>query len=162
ICNVLANGDKKAADYILRWLAWSVQHPDELAEAALVLRGWKGSGKGVFGHAIRIIFGEHGLHISNQAHLTGKFNGHLRSCLFLCGDEAFWAGDKQEEGVLKSLITEKTLLIEQKGIDAVQWLNRLHILMSANAEWVVPASHDERRYAVFDVSNRYAKSAASD
>src|SRR5262249_27629286 len=29
--------------------------------------------------------------------------------------------------------------------------------MSANGEWVVPASHDERGYAVFDVSNRYAK-----
>jgi hypothetical protein len=162
IRDVLANGDEKGADYILKWTAWSFQHPDELAEAALVIRGWKGSGKGVFGHAIRKIFGEHGLHISNQDHLTGKFNGHLRSCLFLFADEAFWAGDKQAEGVLKSLITEKTLLIEQKGIDAVQWLNRLHILMSANAEWVVPASHDERRYAVFDVSNRYAKSVASD
>jgi hypothetical protein len=34
--------------------------------------------------------------------------------------------------------------------------------MAANAEWVVPASHDERRFAVFDVSNRYAQGACAD
>lgn len=122
----------------------------------------KGSGKGVFGNAIAKCFGEHGLHIFHQSHLTGNFNGHLRSCLFLFADEAFWAGDKKGESVLKGLITERSLVIEQKGIDAVQWPNRLHVLMAANAEWVVPASSDERRFAVLDVSNRYAQGAAAD
>jgi Bifunctional DNA primase/polymerase, N-terminal/Primase C terminal 2 (PriCT-2)/Family of unknown function (DUF5906) len=159
IHNVLAGGDQKAADYILKWVAWSFQHPDQQAEVALALRGGKGSGKGVFGNAVAKCFGEHGLHIFNQNHLTGNFNAHLRLCLFLFVDEAFWAGDKKAEGVLKGLITERTLMIEQKGIDAVQWLNRLHMLIVANAEWVVPASHDERRFAVFDVSNRYAQGA---
>jgi hypothetical protein len=162
VCHVLANGDKNAAEYILRWTAWSVQHPGELAEVALVFRGGKGSGKGVFGNAVAKCFGEHALHIFHQNHLTGNFNGHLRSCLFLFADEAFWAGDKKGESVLKGLITERTLVIEQKGIDAIQWPNRLHVLMAANSEWVVPASHDERRFAVFDVSNRYAQGACAD
>src|SRR5262249_49707458 len=160
--DVLASGDNKAAEYILRWTAWSLQHPGELAEAALVLKGGKGSGKSVFGNAIAKCFGEHGLHIFHQSHLTGNFNGHLRSCLFLFADEAFWAGDKKGESALKGLITEPTLLIEQKGIDAIQWPNRLHILIAANADWVIPASHDERSFAVFDVSNKYAQGAASD
>jgi hypothetical protein len=162
ICHVLAGGDRKAAEYILRWAAWSLQHPGERAEVALVLRGGKGSGKGVFANALARCFGEHALHIFHQDHLTGKFNGHLRSCLFLFADEAYWAGDKKAESVLKGLITEPTLLIEQKGIDAIQWPNRLHVLMAANAEWVVPASYDERRFAVFDVSNKYAQGAASE
>jgi Family of unknown function (DUF5906)/Primase C terminal 2 (PriCT-2) len=129
ICHVLADGDRNAAEYILRWIAWSVQHPGELAEVALVLRGGKGSGKGIFGNALVKCFGEHALHIFQQSHLTGKFNGHFRSCLFLFADEAYWAGDKKNEGVLKGLITERSLVIEQKGIDAVQWPNRLHVLM---------------------------------
>jgi hypothetical protein len=157
--DVLANGDPKAAEYIFRWIAWSFQHPGELAEVALVFRGGKGSGKGVFGNAVAKCFGEHALHIFHQNHLTGNFNGHLRSCLLLFSDEAFWAGDKKGESVLKGLITERTMVIEQKGIDAIQWPNRLHVLMAANAEWVVPASHDERRFVVFDVSNRYAQGA---
>jgi hypothetical protein len=162
ICHVLADGDRKAAEYILRWMAWAVQHPGEPAEVALVLRGGKGTGKGVFGNAVAKCFGEHALHIFHQSHLTGKFNGHLRSCLFLLADEAFWAGDKKGESVLKGLITERSLLIEQKGIDAVQWPNRLHVLMAANADWVVPASFDERRFVVLDVSIKYAQGAASD
>ena len=52
-------------------------------------------------------------------------------------------------GVLKGLITEPLLMIEQKGIDPVQWPNRVHVAMAANADWVVPASAGERRYAVF-------------
>jgi Family of unknown function (DUF5906) len=162
IGSILAGGDPKAAEYILCWVAWSLQHPGEPAEVALVLQGGKGSGKGVFGKAIARCFGEHGLHIFHQSHLTGNFNGHLRSCLFLFADEAFWAGDKKGESVLKGLITERSLVIEQKGIDPIQWPNRLHVLMAANAEWVVPASHDERRFAVFNVSNRYAQGEAPD
>jgi Bifunctional DNA primase/polymerase, N-terminal/Primase C terminal 2 (PriCT-2)/Family of unknown function (DUF5906) len=162
ICEVLANGDRKAAQYILRWIAWSVQHPGMRAEVALVFRGNKGSGKGVFIGAVVRIFGEHALHIFQQSHLTGKFNNHLRSCLFLFADEAFWAGDKKGESVLKGLITEPSLMIEQKGVDAIQWPNRLHVIMAANAAWVVPASHDERRFAVFDVSDKYAKGTAQE
>jgi hypothetical protein len=71
-------------------------------------------------------------------------------------------GRGKGESVLKGLITERALMIEQKGIDAIQWPNRLHIMMAANAEWVVPATHDERRFAVFDVADKYAKGKASE
>lgn len=153
ITHVLAGDDPAYATYIFRWMAWSVQNPGERAEVALVLRGGKGAGKGRFAYAMKKLFGQHGLQIFNSKHLVGSFNGHLRNCLLLFVDEAFWAGDKQGESVLKGLITEPALMIEQKGIDASPWRNRLHVIMAANAEWVVPASADERRYAVFDVAD---------
>ena len=106
IAEVLAEGDPAALDYIMKWSAWAVQHPGERAELALVFRGGKGSGKGTFAHALRRMFGTHGLHISNPKHLVGAFNAHLRNCLLLYADEAFWAGDKQGESTLKALITE--------------------------------------------------------
>jgi len=157
IFNVLADRDNKAFEYILRWTAWSIQNPGRMPEVALVFRGGKGAGKGFFANAVAKTFGEHALHIFSQSHLTGNFNGHLRSCLLLYVDEAFWAGDKKGESVLKGLITENVLMIEQKGIDAVQWKNRLHIIMTANSAWVVPASADERRFAVFNANDYYVK-----
>lgn len=157
IGNILAEGNAEQLDYIMRWSAWAVQNPGERAEVAMVFRGDKGAGKGTFAHALRRIFGQHGLHISNAKHLVGSFNAHLRNCLLLYADEAFWAGDKQGESVLKALITEPVQMIEQKGVDAMQWRNRVHLIMTANADWVVPASHDERRYAMFSVSNRRLK-----
>lgn len=157
IAEILADGNAACLDYIMRWSAWAVQHPGERAEVAMVFRGDKGAGKGTFAHGLRKMFGQHGLHISNARHLVGSFNAHLRNCLLLYADEAFWAGDKQGESVLKALITEPVQMIEQKGVDAQQWKNRVHLIMTANAEWVVPASHDERRYAVFNVSNKRLK-----
>lgn len=153
IVKVLAGGDPELARYIFRFAAWAVQHPGERAEAALVFRGAKGSGKGTFARAIKNLFGQHGLHIFSSKHLVGSFNGHLRNCLLLFADEAFWAGDKQGESVLKGMLTEPSLMIEQKGVDATPWMNRLHVIMAANADWAVPASHDERRYTVCDVSD---------
>ena len=151
IHEILAGGDPAAAAYIAKFAAWAVQHPNERAEVALVFRGGKGSGKGTFANALVRLFGSHGLQIYNSKHLVGAFNGHLRNCILLFADEAFWAGDRQGESVLKGMLTERALVIEQKGIDAVAWKNRLHVIMAANADWVVPASHDERRYVVFDV-----------
>lgn len=43
-------------------------------------------------------------------------------------------------------------MIEGKGRDAFQSANHLHIVMSSNEDWVVPASIDERRFAAFGVS----------
>jgi len=152
ICEVLANGDAEAARYILRFAAWAVQHPGEPAEAALVLRGGQGAGKGAFANAMVRIFGAHGLHVYSPKHLVGAFNAHLRECVLLFADEAFWAGDRQGESTLKGMLTEPTLVIEAKGMNAVAWPNCLHVIMAANAEWIVPAAHDARRYAVFNVS----------
>lgn len=105
--------------------------------------------------ALATLAGNHGLHISNTMHLTNHFNAHLRNCLFLFSDEAMWGGNKEAEGTLKQLITEHMITYEAKGRDPVKGRNRLHVLMASNADWVVPASGDERRFAVSDVSSRF-------
>jgi hypothetical protein len=73
----------------------------------------------------------------------------------LFADEAFYAGDRQHEGVLKALITEPSLPIEGKYKDLVEVDNMLHIFMSSNADWVIPAAIDERRFSVRDVADNH-------
>ena len=46
----------------------------------------------------------------------------MRDKLVVYADEAFWAGDKKAEGVLKAMITEDTIQIEMKGKDVVACL----------------------------------------
>jgi hypothetical protein len=53
--------------------------------------------------------------------------------------------------VLKALITEPTLMLERKGVDAVPTRNMLAIAMASNNDWVVPAGPTARRYFVLDV-----------
>jgi hypothetical protein len=155
IAEVLANGNQNFEDYIKRATAWKFQNPGLRPEVVLALLGGKGVGKGAWGHIQMLIYGSHGLQIYSTEHLTGKHNQHLQNKLFLYLDEALWGGDRQAERVLKGLVTEKSMLIEPKNINAFPWPNRLAIYMSGNDKWIVPASHDERRYAVNKVSERW-------
>ncbi len=155
IAEVLANGNQEFEDYIKRWTAWKLQNPGLPPEVALALLGGKGAGKGAWGYTLMRIFGQHGLQIYASEHLTGKHNAHLQNKLYLFLDEAIWAGDKEADRKLKTLTTEKWLMIEPKGINSFQWVNRLGLYMSGNDKWIVPASHDERRYAVNRINERW-------
>jgi len=155
--DVIAGGDSASFEYVQRWCAWAVQNPGRQAEVALVLRGPRGAGKGLFCHAVRRLFGQHGLSVSSPGQLTGKFNGHMRDCCLLFADEAIAPGDKAAESVLKALITEPTLSIEGKGKDVVPCKNMLHVVMASNDAWVIPAGIDERRFCVLDVSASQAQ-----
>ena len=151
--NILAGGNGEAADYILRWAAFAVQNPALPAEVALVFRGKKGTGKGLFARALGRMFGQHGLHIGGGRLLTGRFNLHLRDCCLLFADEVEWRGDREAEAALKVMISEPSLQIEGKGTNSFASPNHLHIVMASNEDWVVPASIDERRFAAFAVSD---------
>jgi hypothetical protein len=88
---------------------------------------------------------------ADRRYLIGNFNAHLENMLFLVLDEAFWSGDKQNEGILKGLITGTHHVIERKGKEPYKVDNRTRVAIIGNEEWIVPASEDERRYAVFQV-----------
>jgi Family of unknown function (DUF5906) len=158
--NIVCGGDECLFRYVIRWMGYTVQHPERRAEVALVLRGAKGTAKGTFAHAFGHLFGKSYRAISNSLHLTGHFNAHLMNTIVLLVDEGFWAGDKRGEGVLKQLITEPELPIEKKGYDVEQATNRLHIIIASNENWVVPARGLERRFCVLDVSDLHARNVA--
>lgn len=153
IGSVLAGGNAEFADYIIRWVAWAIQHPAQPAEVALVLIGEKGAGKGTLVRCLERIFGAHTFQVTSREEVIGKFNGHLQDCVLFVADEAYWGGDKRCVGRLQGMITETTLPIERKGIDLIQVPNCLHVVMLAEPGWVIPAGRFERRYAALAVSD---------
>lgn len=150
----VCNGDQETSDYVIRWMARCVQEPAQPGHVAIVLRGRQGTGKGVFANIFGNLWGRHFLVIRDCNHLFGQFNSHLRDCVLLFADEAFWAGDKKREGMLKSLVTEDKIMSERKGYDAELSSNFVHLIMASNESWVVPAGVDDRRFLVLDVDDR--------
>jgi hypothetical protein len=144
-------GDEGHYRYLMGWMASAVQKPASPGHTAVVLRGTQGTGKSFFVKTFGKLFGRHFLQVADPKHLVGSFNSHLRDCVVLFGDEAFYAGDKKHESVLKMLVTEETITIEAKGVDATASPNFVHLLMASNDEWVVPAGFHERRFFVLDV-----------
>ncbi len=137
--------------YLVGWMARAVQNPGEPGHVAVVFRGGRGTGKGTVAQVFGSLWGRHFLHVSSAKHLVGQFNAHLRDCAVLFADEAFFAGDKQHESTLKTLVTEDTIIVEGKGLDAEVSPNYVHLIMASNEQWVVPAGADERRYFIVDV-----------
>jgi hypothetical protein len=155
ISEVIAAGNQSDADYILNWLALLFQKPETRCEVALAFRGDEGIGKGILCTWVIRAFGQHGIPVSNAKYLISNFNAHLRDCVALFADEAFYAGDKQHEGILKALITEPLLAIEPKFQNVATVPNMLHLMLASNSDWVVPVSIKGRRFAVFDPADTH-------
>ncbi|MGB0749828.1 MAG: primase-helicase family protein [Magnetospiraceae bacterium] len=147
----VCGGDQRHFNYIFGWFADLVQNPTRKHGTALVLRGKQGVGKTKVGEVFGSLFSSHYCLVDSPHLLTGAFNGHMEATLLMQVEEGFWAGDKEAEGRLKSLITGGEQLIERKFQDAYKGRNLVRLLITSNAEWVVPAGMDERRFAVFDV-----------
>lgn len=156
----ICNGNPEHFVYLLGWMASAVQHPAQQGHTCVVLRGTQGTGKGIFVKMFGKLFGRHFLQVFDPKHLVGSFNSHLRDCVVLFADEAFYAGDKKHESVLKAIVTEEMLAIEAKGVDTVASPNYVHLLMASNDDWVVPAGPHERRFFVLDVNPVHKQDSA--
>ena len=150
---ILCKGNRFYLDYLLGWMAYAVQHPNVPGEVAVVIRGLQGTGKGTFARHFGSLFGPHFKHVTNPDHIVGKFNRVLEDACLVFADEALYAGNKRHESALKALITEPTLFIEPKGVDARPVRNCIHLIMVSNESWVVPARLDDRRFFILDAPN---------
>jgi hypothetical protein len=148
---VICNGDKYLDEYLIGWMANTVQKPGKQGEVAVVMRGGRGTGKGTFANWFGRLFGQHYMYLTNAKHLVGNFNAHLRDAVVVFADEAFFAGDKSHASVLKGMITDPFITIEAKYKNAVTARNIIHLLMASNDDWVVPAGQDERRFCVIEL-----------
>jgi len=150
----VCSNNEREYNYLVDWLAFKIQNSGLAAEICVVLRSGQGTGKGWVTRYLAPIFGPHFRQVTNAKHLTGHFNVHLMTCSLLYADEAFFAGDRSHDGVLKALITEPTIPIEAKGLDLIHAANCLGVIMSSNNRWVIPVEHDDRRYFMPTVSEK--------
>lgn len=149
----VCGGDKKLCHWLIGYFAHMIQRPSEKPLVALVFKGDKGVGKNALVERVGALLGPHFLVADDERYLLGNFNSHLESNLFFVLDEAAWAGDKRAEGKLKGLITGTRHNIERKGREPYQVDNLCRIAIIGNEAWIVPASSDERRFAVFSVGD---------
>jgi hypothetical protein len=149
----VCNGDKALFHWLIGYFAHMVQRPWEKPLVALVFWGKKGVGKNALIERIKYLLGRHALVTAKRRYLTSNFNGHFENCLLFVADEMVWPGDKQGEGELKDLITGTEHVIEHKGQAPFVVDNLTRVVIIGNEKWLVPATADERRFAVFEVGN---------
>lgn len=152
--NHVCLGNHEWFEWLLGWMADIYQRPNKKPGSAIVLRGLRRTGKGIVGRILGKLISRHYMQIMHTSQVTGRFNNHLSDKILIFLDEAFWAGDKEAEGPLKSLITEPSISVEMKGKDVQHIDSYCRIIIATNNDWAIPTGlNDENRFAVFDLAN---------
>jgi len=149
ILNNICDGNPLWYDHTLTWMAEPFQRPDQKTGSCMVLLGEKGTGKSVFADAYSKLFGKYAVTVSQPRQVFGNFNAHLKGKLLLVAEEAAIANCAGSDGIIKDMITGKTVQIEAKGRDSVADTNHLRLMLISNDDHVLRATiGTERRYWV--------------
>jgi putative DNA primase/helicase len=147
----LCSEEKNARDifqWVLKWLAYPIQHPGAKMRTALVFHGPQGAGKNFFFESVMSIYGDYG-RIVDQSAIEDKFNDWASRKLFLIADEVV---ARQElfhvKNKLKGLITGDWIRINPKNVAAHDERNHVNLVFLSNEHQPLVLEKGDRRYTV--------------
>jgi hypothetical protein len=145
----ICGGDSGLELWLLNWMAFCAQHPDQRPGTAVTIHGPPGSGKTTMGKLIgyaRGCWAE-----INSSHLTGNFNAGWTDADFVVCNEVL-VGDARPEVIqkLKSYITDQTFRVEEKFASARHMENRKAWWFTSNSAAPVHVERGDRRYTVIE------------
>lgn len=141
----------EVADWVWNWFAHQVQQPGQKLKTAVVLRGPEGTGKSFFFTKFGEILGRTHFTAPTDVESIVGFNAQLDGALFVFMDEVEWRGQRfSAEGVLKKLMSEDYVVIDEKFQPKRRVENRFCMGFSSNKDFVIPAGAHARRWCVLE------------
>ena len=152
LCSESAATDTGVADvieWVLRWVAYPLQHPGAKLQTALVFHGAQGTGKNLFFDAVRDLYGDYGVMVS-QNELEDKFTSWLSRKLFIVGDEVVTRAEMyHKKNQLKWLVTaDKKIPIRAIQQDVRHESNHVNLVFLSNESQPLALEDGDRRYLV--------------
>jgi len=143
-----AEGDSEIYQWVLKWLAYPIQHPGAKMKSTLVIHGPQGTGKNLFFESIMAIYGKYGGVIDQDA-VEDRFNDWASRKLFMIADEVVARSDLYHiKNKLKNLITGHSIRINPKNIGAYTERNHMNLVFLSNETMPVVLEEDDRRHVV--------------
>lgn len=134
--------------WVIRWIAYPIQHPGAKMRTTLVLHGPQGTGKNLFFEAVMAIYGPYG-RIIDQSSIEDRFNDWASRKLFLIADEVVARSDLfHVKNKLKAFITGTWIRINPKNVAARDERNHVNMVFLSNEPMPVALEEDDRRHAV--------------
>ncbi|WP_298580549.1 DUF5906 domain-containing protein [uncultured Luteimonas sp.] len=147
MCSGEANS-RDLYDWVLRWVAYPIQHPGAKLKSTIVVHGPQGTGKNLFFETVMAIYGKYG-RILDQDALTDKHNDWASRKLFLIADEVVAQAHRFEvKNKLKTLITGTWIRINPKHIAAYDEANHVNLVFLSNESMPVVLEEDDRRHCI--------------
>jgi putative DNA primase/helicase len=147
----LCSGEENPRDvfqWVLKWLAYPIQHPGAKMRTALVFHGPQGAGKNLFFETVMGIYGEYG-RIVDQSAIEDKFNDWASRKLFLIADEVVARAELYHvKNKLKGIVTGEWIRINPKNVAAHDERNHVNLVFLSNERQPLVLDKDDRRYTV--------------
>lgn len=147
----VCGSNQELFNWLMGYFAHMIQRPWEKPLVALVFKGKKGTEKNALVERVGHLLGYHFRMADNDHYLLSNFNAHIEANLFFILDEAPWAKGKKAERRVNGLITESQHTIKRKRKKPYQVANLTRVAIIGNEDWLIPASFDEHRFAVFNI-----------
>ena len=149
--------------WMLKWLAYPLQHPGAKMHSAIVVHGAQGTGKSRFFEAYARIFGPYGRVLGQEA-LEDKFNADwAQAKLFILADEVLARQELYHiKNRLKGFITGDTIRVNPKNIAAHNEKNQMNLVFLSNERQPLVLENDDRRHLVIWVPPKLGDSFFND
>ena len=134
--------------WLLRWLAYPIQHAGGKLDTTVVIHGPQGTGKNTFFECVAKIYGRYG-QVIDQAAVEDKFNDCFSRLLFFIADEVVARSELYHvKNKLKGLISNDRIRINPKNMAAWWEDNHCNGVFLSNESIPVVLEENDRRYAV--------------
>lgn len=147
LCSAESNA-QEVYTWLLKWLAYPIQHPGAKMQSAVVVHGKQGTGKSLIFKAVCAIYGNYGLTI-NQSAVENPRNTWLASRLFVLAEEVIARKELHHvKNALKDLITGDTVYVDPKFVNPYPERNHVNLAFVSNETMPVVLEDDDRRHLV--------------
>ena len=130
------------------YLACKLQRPQLKLKHVLLLSGGQGIGKSFFGVLGKFIFGARNVGIAETSHLRSEFNSVFVNKELVIIEELMAAKHLETENMMKPLISETTIMCNEKCIPRFEARTPLAFMAFSNYEKCINLSEDDRRWHV--------------
>lgn len=138
------NGDD--AEILTSWMAACVQYPGHKFMWAPVLQGGQGIGKTTITECLKHAVGRQFVVTPKASELGAKFNSWIERALLVVINEM--KQDRESEGEIKKLVTDRDVIIEQKGRDSYMAINYANFIFTLNDKSDFKKVRGDRRFCV--------------
>lgn len=148
VLHYACNESDAVFSWVIKWIAYPLQHPGTKMRSSIVMHGPEGSGKNTVWDAVRRMYARYGIQIG-QTQLEQQWCDWISAKLFIVGNEVLHRQEQvQQKGRLKSLITEETIRVERKFMNGRTERNYANMVFLSNELRPLSLDPEDRRFLI--------------
>lgn len=148
--DVLTNFHKESGEYLIKYIAHSIQKPEVRPNCSVVLKSDEGYGKDMLLDTVALLTNrKYMMNTSEMDDIFGHFNVGIRDKIHIILNETESKKGYENKEKIKNQITEETTNIREKNVSHYDQVNYVRLWILSNNFNPVSISPSDRRFNVF-------------